>query len=397
MNVLALLFLQSSTAPATNAPAVDSTEKTESVRTLWQQLTQDNSQQDWLLALCVFAGAVILFGLLKRVVQFRLAVLAERTDTDLDDFFVDLVRRTTRVFLIVMAARIATHWLTLSDTTHLWLSRAAIVATAFQFGMWGLGVVNFAMGRALKSRAHDDPALKMGSSILTLIGRIVVWTTVLLLGLDNLGVDVTALITGLGVGGIAVALALQNVLGDLFSSITIVLDKPFVVGDAITIGDFNGTVEEIGIKTTRLRSVNGEQIVVGNSDLVGSRIRNYKRLNERRSLFTVGVTYQTTADQLEQIPGMIQKAIESTPDTRFDRAHFKSFGDWAQLFEVVYFCTKAEYNSLMDAQQAVNLKIKRAFDEAGIEMAFPTQTVIHRNTDLSVVGANAPQTPTAPR
>lgn len=388
MNAFALLLAFQTAA----APKPES----EPERSLWRQLSDDNSQQDWLLALCVFAGAVILFGLLKRVVQFRLAILAERTDTDLDDFFVDLVRRTTRLFLVVMAARIATHWLTLTDTTHLWLSRAAIVATAFQFGMWGLGVVNFVMGRALKSRAHDDPALKMGSSILTLIGRIVVWTTVLLLGLSNLGVDVTALITGLGVGGIAVALALQNVLGDLFSSITIVLDKPFVVGDAITIGDFSGTVEEIGIKTTRLRSLNGELIVVGNSDLVGSRIRNYKRLTERRSLFTIGVNYNTSYATLERIPGILKAAIDSTPDTRFDRAHLKSFGDWALVFEVVYFCTKAEYNTLMDVQQAINLKILRAFEEAGVEMAFPTQTVIHRNVEHATTGTGlqvAPQTP----
>ena len=351
----------------------------DATRPLWRQLFEDNSRDDWILALAVFAGAAILFALVKRVVLFRLAQIAERTETDLDDLFVDLVRRTTRVFILVMAARIASHWLLLSESTHVWLSRGAILATWFQVGMWGLGLVGFGLNRLVKSRSGDDPARTMGASILSLIARVVVWTTVLLLCLDNLGVNVTALITGLGVGGIAVALALQNVLGDLFASITILLDKPFVVGDAITIGEFVGTVEEIGIKTTRLRSVNGELIVVGNSDLVNSRIRNWKRLNERRALFTIGVTYSTPHAALEAIPGILKEIIETTPNARFDRAHFKSFGDWALLFEAVYFCTKPEYNALMDVQQRINLEIKRRFEERGIEMAYPTQTVIHRD------------------
>ncbi|MBI5364438.1 MAG: mechanosensitive ion channel family protein [Planctomycetes bacterium] len=334
--------------------------------------------RDWIVASCVFVGAIVVFALLKRLTLVRLAQWAERTETDLDDLVIDLVRRTSRFYLIALAARIASHWLTLSSTTHGWLSKAAILATFIQVGLWGLGIVHYGLQRLVKDRPQEDPIRTMGASILGMIGRGIVWITVLLLCLGNLGVDVTALITGLGVGGIAVALALQNILGDLFASITILLDKPFVVGDAITLGEFVGTVEEIGIKTTRLRSVNGEQIVVGNSDLVNSRIRNFKRLAERRSVFTLGVNYSTPYAELEAIPGMLKDIVETTPHARFDRAHFKSFGDWALIFEVVYFSTRPEYHALMDVQQGINLEIKRRFEARGIQMAFPTQTVIHQ-------------------
>jgi len=175
---------------------------------------------------------------------------------------------------------------------------------------------------------------------------------------------------------IAVALALQNVLGDLFASISILLDKPFVVGDAIVVGDFNGTVEQIGIKTTRLKSVNGEQLIMGNADLAHSRIRNFKRLLERRSVFTFGVTYQTPREKLERIPALLQEIIEQTPQARFERAHFAKFGDWALVFEAAYFVQHPDYQSYMDAQQAINFELLRRFEQERIEFAYPTQTVV---------------------
>lgn len=365
--MIAIAWLQAATT-------IDTQDPTAFLERFWL----GTSTRDWIIALCVFAGGTLLFGLIKRATLVRLSKWAERTETDVDDLVLDLVRRTSRMYLIVLAARIASHWLALGDTTDLWLSRLTIVATWIQVGLWGVGFVHFAMGRLTRSKGTDDPGRTMGAAILGIIGRAFVWIGVALLCLENLGIQVTPLLTGLGVGGIAVALALQNVLGDLFASITIVLDKPFVTGDAITLGEFTGTVEHIGIKTTRLRSVNGEQIVVGNSDLVNSRIRNFKRLTERRSLFTIGVTYSTPAARLAAIPGMLREIVETTPNARFDRAHFRSFGDWALIFEVVYFCTQPEYNALMDVQQRINLEIKRRFEEQGIEMAFPTQTVIHQ-------------------
>jgi small-conductance mechanosensitive channel len=243
----------------------------------------------------------------------------------------------------------------------------------------------------VSGRAAHDPARTMGASVLGFIGQAVVWTLILLLALQALGANVTALIASLGVGGIAVALALQNVLGDLFASITILLDKPFVVGDSIVIGDFNGTIEKIGVKSTRLRSVSGEEIIIGNQDLVSSRVRNFKRMRERRQVFTVGLTYDTPRAKLEKIPTIFKEIVTSVPDTRFDRAHFKSFGTSSLDFEVVYFVEKPDSNTLMDVQQRINLAIFDRFAAEGIEFAFPTQTVHH----VSVTPGPVPGVPSA--
>jgi small-conductance mechanosensitive channel len=207
------------------------------------------------------------------------------------------------------------------------------------------------------------------------VGRVVLWAVVMLLVLDNLGIDITALVAGLGIGGIAVALAVQNILGDLFASLSIVLDKPFVVGDFLVVDDCLGSVEYVGLKTTRLRSLSGEQLVISNADLLKSRLRNYGRMYERRVLFALGVTYQTPREKLEKIPGIIKEAVDGQEKVRFDRAHFKAYGDFALNFETVYYVLDPDYARYMDIQQAVNLKIHEAFESEAIEFAYPTQTL----------------------
>lgn len=199
---------------------------------------------------------------------------------------------------------------------------------------------------------------------------------VVLVALDNVGVNVTALVAGLGIGGIAVALAAQNVLGDLFASLAIVLDRPFVLGDSIAVDTFQGTVESIGVKTTRLRSLSGEELVFSNSDLLKGPIRNYKRMTERRVLFNVGVAYDTPRETVARIPGMLREIVESQSPVRVDRAHFKSLGDSALVFEVVYFVLTPDYSRYMDIQQAVNLAILEQFAQQQIEIAYPTQRVL---------------------
>lgn len=193
--------------------------------------------------------------------------------------------------------------------------------------------------------------------------------------LDNLGVDVTTLITGLGIGGVAIALATQNILGDLFASLSIVLDKPFVVGDFIRTGEDLGRVEQIGLKTTRVRSLSGELLVFSNSDLLQSRIRNYKQMEERRILFRIGVVYQTAPARLRRIPLIVREIIERQQAVRFDRAHFAAFGDSSYDFEFVYFVGSPDYNAYMDTQQAINLAIVDAFAAEKIELAYPTRTL----------------------
>jgi small-conductance mechanosensitive channel len=210
--------------------------------------------------------------------------------------------------------------------------------------------------------------------------RLVVWAAVLLLLLDNLGVNVTTLIAGLGVGGIAVALAAQNVLGDLFASLSIVLDKPFVVGDFIAVADFMGSVEHVGLKTTRLRSLSGEQVIFSNTDLLGSRIRNYGRMFERRVVSSIGVTYQTPAAKLRRIPEIIREIVQGQSKVRFDRAHFHKLGDSSLGFEFVYYVLTADYNHYMDVQQNINLALLEKLAEEGVEFAYPTQTLFVSGT-----------------
>ncbi|MGH7446139.1 MAG: mechanosensitive ion channel family protein, partial [Longimicrobiales bacterium] len=210
--------------------------------------------------------------------------------------------------------------------------------------------------------------------------RLGFYSVLVLMGLSNLGFDITALIAGLGIGGIAIALALQNVLGDLFASLSIVLDRPFIIGDFIIVDNLAGTVEYIGLKTTRVKSLSGEQLVFANGDLLSSRVRNFKRMYERRIVFSLGVTYQTPRAQLEQIPSMIRAAVERQQNTRFDRSHFLAYGDFSLNFETVYYVLVPEYNTYMDVQQAINFEIHRAFEDAGIEFAYPTQTVFVAKT-----------------
>jgi small-conductance mechanosensitive channel len=222
---------------------------------------------------------------------------------------------------------------------------------------------------------QEDPAGATTLTALTVLARIGLWAALLLLALDNVGIDITTLVAGLGIGGVAIALATQNILGDLFASLSIVLDKPFVVGDFIIVGDLLGTVEHVGLKTTRVRSLSGEQLVFSNADLLGSRIRNYKRMVERRIVFSLGVTYQTSEEQLASIPGMLRGIIAAEPGVRFDRAHFKEYGDSALTFEVVYFVLDPDYNVYMDTQERINFAIFRRFAGDGIDFAYPTRTV----------------------
>ena len=253
---------------------------------------------------------------------------------------------------------------------------ALIVSLLFQAGIWGNRIINYFIGNFLLKRgivARDNKSIP---AILRFAGRMLLWITIFLLALDNLGVNITTLLAGLGVGGIAIALALQNILGDLFASLSIMLDRPFEDGDFITVGDFLGTVEHIGLKTTRLRSLSGEENIFSNADLLQSRIRNYKRMSERRSVFSIGVTYQTPLEKLKRIPSIMKSIIEHQNRTRFDRAHFKEYGDSSLNFEVVYYVLSPDYNLYMDIQQNINLELYKSFEHEQIEFAYPTRTLM---------------------
>jgi small-conductance mechanosensitive channel len=258
------------------------------------------------------------------------------------------------------------------------MSKAVGIIVLIQIGMLGSEAIGFWLNRYRTRKIESDAGAVTTFAAVAFIGRILLWGVVLLVALANMGVDVTALVAGLGVSGIAVALAVQNVLGDLFASFSIVLDKPFVIGDFIIVGEYMGTVENVGLKTTRIRSLSGEQLIFSNTDLLQSRIRNYKRMYERRVVFSIGIVYQTPYQKVEHIPEMIREIVEGCDQVRFDRAHFRNYGASSLNFEVVYWILNPDYNVYMDTQQTINLQIYKRFQEEGIEFAYPTQTVYLR-------------------
>jgi small-conductance mechanosensitive channel len=240
---------------------------------------------------------------------------------------------------------------------------------------WARFFVEVVFDRKRRQLAPGDISKASSFKALSFVANLVIVVFLALFLLDNFGVNISTFVAGLGVGGIAVALAVQNILGDLLASITIILDKPFVVGDSITVGDFSGTIENIGVKTTRVRSVSGEQVIFPNGDLLQSRIRNFKRLYERRVVLPFGVTYETPLDVLEKIPAVVKDIISNTEDVRFDRSHFTTFGPSSLDFETVYFVTGSDYGLFMDRQQSINLAIARRLADMKVEFAYPTTTI----------------------
>jgi small-conductance mechanosensitive channel len=320
----------------------------------------------------MFAAALFL----RRVGVARLKTFAARTSTAVDDFVASLIGHTHIAVLAVVSAFVGTRVLALPAKAERIAIAALMIAIAVQALIWAHQIVNYALASFMRRRqVADEPALAAGLGIAKFILLMALYAIILLFALSNMGVNITAWVTGLGIGGIAIALAVQNVLGDLFASLSIVLDKPFTIGDFIIVGDKMGTVERIGIKTTRLRSLSGEQLVLSNSDLLSSRIQNFKRMSERRVVFGIGVVYQTPLQKLKLVSGIITAAVKAQAKTRLDRCHFKSFGACSLDFETVYYVLDADYNLSMDIQQAINLEIIRRFEDEGIAFAYPTQTL----------------------
>jgi small-conductance mechanosensitive channel len=338
----------------------------------------DNDLDHWAIAAGIALAVLFLVWAVRALLKRRLARAAE-TETDIDDLALALVRRAKLYLLIFPIVFFATRVLELTPDVRGALKTAAVIAFLFQFGLWSNELVDFWLHRYQRSRAQTDPASVTTIRAFGWAIDVFLWSIIALVAIENLGFDVTTLVAGLGIGGVAVALAVQNILGDLFASLSIVIDKPFVVGDTILSGTDIGTVQHIGLKTTRVRSLSGEEIVFSNADLLKSRVRNFARMTERRGLFTFGVVYETAPEKLEKIPLIVRQAIEKHQNTRFDRAHLKSFGSSSLDYEVVFYVLSSEYVEFMNVQQAVNLDLLRRFAEEGIEFAYPTQTVHKRD------------------
>jgi len=351
-----------------------------------------NTLRAWLFAAAVFVVVGVVLLSAKRVLIKRLASLAARTPTDVDDVGVDLLRRTRLYFVLILALMAALQSLEVAGRvreTARWLS---IIALLLQVGAWSNALIAY----WLKQWAEKHDGDRGSATTIAAFGalaRFALWLVLGLVAVQNLGVNVTTLVTGLGITGVAVALAVQNILGDLFAALSIVVDKPFVVGDTIAVDAFTGTVEKVGLKTTRVRALSGELVIFSNADLLRSRVRNLTSLRERRVVLPLGVTFDTPADSLSRIPALVREIIDATPNLRFERSHFTRIGESALEFETVYWVTSPDFKTYRDAAQLVNLGVMRRFGERGIAFAFPTHTVVvAAGTDpaTAALGAAAP-------
>lgn len=341
-----------------------------------------NSLHEWLIAVGIAIMFYLIVQLAKRIIHNKLSTFAAKTITIWDDLLAELIDRLNSVFFFVMAIYSGSLMISLPDVVQAVWGHIVGITVLIQAAILSSHTVTFWVGRFRTQKIESNAGAVTTLTSVGFVLRMLIWVTLLLIALDNLGINITTLIAGLGISGIAVALAIQNILGDLFASFSIVLDKPFVIGDFIIIDDYLGTVEHVGLKTTRIRSLSGEQLIFSNADMLRSRIRNYKRMYERRVVFSIGVVYQTPYEHIVRIPEIIRQAIEKNTQVRFDRAHFKEYGDYALKFEAVYWINTPDYTVYMDIQQAINLDLFKRFSESGIEFAYPTQTIMmhHANS-----------------
>lgn len=333
----------------------------------------------WIVLLLI-AGVAWVFAryFLKKATR-KFFTITQRTEATWDDMIPRMMEKTHGLFIYIFFLYVSSLFLAESTPARELFQKFLTVAAFFQASLWGNEIVNFFLKRYLTKRSSHGNAAEINLSAysaISITARFVLWCILLLLLLDNLGVDITALVTGLGIGGIALALAVQNILGDIFASLSIVLDKPFEVGDFIVVDDKTGTVEHIGLKTSRIRSLSGEQLVFSNKKLIESEVRNFKRMQTRRIVFGFGVIYATPVEKLRAIPQLVKGIIEGMDNALYDRAHFLKYGDSSLDFEVVYIMQVSDFNTYMDTQQDINFKLLEAFASEGIEFAFPTRTVI---------------------
>ena len=347
----------------------------------FSKIIYHNTVLDYFIALAIITAGILVIRLFKRTILQKLKKWTTRTHNQYDDFIYRSIERFGIPWLYLTVTFIGIHYLTLSQKAGNILKIAFTAAFTFLIIRLIASIILAILEKFVRKQDQGEEKVKQLGGIM-LIVNVFIWILGLLFLFDNMGYDVTTVITGLGIGGIAVALAAQNILGDLFNYLVIFFDRPFEIGDFIVVDEKSGTVEYIGIKTTRVQSLTGEQLVFANSDLTDSRIHNHKRMHQRRASFKFGIVDQTPPEALRAIPGIIKDIIESQEQTLFDRAHFASYGDSSLDFEVVYYVMNTDYTRYMDIQQEINLRMFEIFLERGIGFAYPTRTIIQENGQM---------------
>ncbi|HUI61270.1 MAG TPA: mechanosensitive ion channel family protein [Steroidobacteraceae bacterium] len=354
-----------------------------------------NPVTQWALALATFLVTLTVLPIVKGFIGARRrhwASLRQQLPRAVE-LTTLLVERTSRLFLWAVALYLASRYLTFTPRLERVLTVTIVALFWFQAGLWAMATIRFGIDRRRSLSSDLDAVLAGSTDVIIFSAGLIVWAMVLLLALDNLGVEIKPLLAGLGIGGIAIALAVQTVLGDLLASMSIALDKPFGIGDFLTLGDFQGTVEHIGVKSTQLRSISGEQIIIANADMVKARVRNFGRMRERRTVFQFGVNYDTSVEALAAIPAEVRRIVEAQPNTRFDRCHLLSYGDTALQFELVYFVTRPDFNAYADAQQAINLALLAQLRGMQVQLAASTRAVVYVENPAARASAGPPGAP----
>lgn len=337
---------------------------------------ENNSSSDYLIALGIFILLFIVFKVFDSYIVYTIKRVTKKTKTTWDDIIIDFIEGINWPFYAFVSFYIAAISLSLPDFIRNILNFLFILIIIFYAAKAIVNIVNHGLDRykERKKRKKETTSESM-IYVMKLLMKIIIWSLAFLLFLSNLGINITPLIASLGIGGIAVALALQSILGDLFSAFTIYFDKPFEEGDFIIIGEDMGVIKHIGIKTTRIQALGGQELVVSNSELTSSRINNYKKMQLRRVVFSFGVEYKTSVAQLKKIKKVVENIISKTKRARLDRVHFKAFGDSSLVFEVVYYIDSNDYNLYMDIQEKINLEIKEKIEKMDIDFAFPSRSV----------------------
>jgi len=334
----------------------------------------ENRVADYLIFVSLFLAACGMIKIFQFFIIRQLKKWAEKTATTVDDFLLKIIQKLVLPLAYFGAFYSSVNTLSLHPLLKRSVDIAGMAILMVFAARAALSIMSYGFDLYFAKKGKDVTSDRSLTGILAVL-RVIIWALAIVVFLDNLGFKISAIIAGLGIGGIAIALAAQAVLGDLFSYFSILFDRPFEVGDFIILDEYLGTIEHIGIKTTRIRSLGGELVILSNTDLTSSRVRNYKRMEKRRVVFKLGVTYQTSLEQLKIMSGIIEKVIKDVKDTTFDRAHFFSYGDFSLVFEVVYYVMSRDYNIYMDIQQEINFDIKKEFDARDIVFAYPTQTL----------------------
>ncbi len=331
---------------------------------------------DYLSAVLIFLLSAVVLRLFKFIIHNKLREFAKRTRFEYDDLAVKLIDKIGWPFHLTLSLYVALQFITVPEIIDGTVYGLLLLLVGYYLIRSAGYVIDFGARKLIESRKEKGEKVDRGVvNMLANISKMALWSIVILLVLSNFGYDTSALLTGLGIGGIAIALALQTVLSDVFAYFSIHIDKPFRLGDFIVVGSDMGTVEKIGIKTTRIRTLQGQELVVSNKELTESRINNFKRMEQRRITFKFGISYNTPPSKIRKVPKIVKQIIDGLEHARFDRAHFRNFSDSSLDFEVVYFMKTPDFNTYMDTQQSINLAIKEGLDKQGIEMPYPTRTV----------------------